>query len=314
MQPQWVRRPPTTSRRPGSPTSPPSCTARTGEEYADYQALWRWSVDDLDGFWRRSGTISNSARPTGEVLGRRGDAGRAVVSRRPAQLRRPGHAACAQFGPPGDRSPCGEDGRAEEVSWPELIAQVRVARAHLREQGVGPGDRVVGYLPNIPEAIVAFLATASIGAVWSACGQDYSAKAALDRLGQLEPTVLVTADGYRFGGKEHDRSGPTSRTCAMGCPRLRATVVVTQLGLDRSSGHAVLGGRDRRRRTRRDSRPSLSIRPPAVGGVLLRHHRVAQGHRPRPRRRAARAPESRRAATRTSAPRTRSSGTPARAG
>ena len=67
------------------------------------------------------------------------------------------------------------------------------------------GDRVVGYLPNIPEAIVAFLATASIGAIWSACGQDYSAKAALDRLGQLEPVVLVAADGYRFGGKWHDK-------------------------------------------------------------------------------------------------------------
>ena len=58
-----------------------------------------------------------------------------------------------------------------------------------------------GYLPNIPEAIVAFLATASLGAIWSACGQDYSAKAALDRLGQLEPVVLVTADGYQYGGK-----------------------------------------------------------------------------------------------------------------
>ena len=64
---------------------------------------------------------------------------------------------------------------------------------------------MVGYLPNIPEAIIAFLATASIGAIWSACGQDYSAKAALDRLGQLEPVVLVTADGYRFGGKWHDK-------------------------------------------------------------------------------------------------------------
>ena len=75
----------------------------------------------------------------------------------------------------------------------------------LRSHGVGVGDRVAGYLPNIPEAVIAFLATASIGAIWSACGQDYSAKAALDRLGQLEPVVLVTAEGYEFGGKSHDK-------------------------------------------------------------------------------------------------------------
>ncbi|MGN0041372.1 acetoacetate--CoA ligase, partial [Rhodococcus sp. (in: high G+C Gram-positive bacteria)] len=72
--------------------------------------------------------------------------------------------------------------------------------------GVGPGDRVVGYLPNIPEAVVALLATASIGAVWAACGQDYAAPAALDRLGRLEPKVLVTATGYAYAGTWHDRT------------------------------------------------------------------------------------------------------------
>ncbi|MFE3617947.1 AMP-binding protein, partial [Streptomyces anulatus] len=119
----------------------------------------------------------------------------------------------------------------QEVSWGELIEQVTVFARTLREQGVEAGDRVIGYLPNIPEAIVAFLATASIGAVWSACGQDYSAKAALDRLGQLDPTVLVTADGYRFGGKEHDKRADIA-ALRDGLPGLRATVVVSQLGLD----------------------------------------------------------------------------------
>ncbi len=79
---------------------------------------------------------------------------------------------------------------------------------------------MVGYLPNIPEAIIAFLATASIGAIWSACGQDYSAKAALDRLGQLEPVVLVTADGYRYGGKTHDKREDVAALRA-GLPTLR---------------------------------------------------------------------------------------------
>ena len=81
-----------------------------------------------------------------------------------------------------------------------------------------------GYLPNIPEAVIAFLATASIGAIWSACGQDYSAKAALDRFGQLEPVVLFTADGYRYGGKTHDQRDDVAALRA-GLPTLRATVL-----------------------------------------------------------------------------------------
>ncbi len=121
-----------------------------------------------------------------------------------------------------------EAGDRETVSWAELMRQTGALAATLRSLGVGPGDRVVGYLPNVPEAIVAFLATVSIGAVWSACGQDYSAPAALDRLGQLEPTVLVAADGYRFGGKEHPRTGEIEQLRA-GMPSLAATVVVPRL-------------------------------------------------------------------------------------
>ena len=89
-----------------------------------------------------------------------------------------------------------------ELSWDELLGRTAAFADTLRSLGVSIGDRVAGYLPNIPEAVIAFLATVSIGAIWSACGQDYSAKAALDRLGQLEPVVLVTAEGYEFGGKQ----------------------------------------------------------------------------------------------------------------
>ena len=101
---------------------------------------------------------------------------------------------------------------------------------------------MVGYLPNIPEAVVAFLATASIGAIWSACGQDYSAKAALDRLGQLEPTVLVTADGYRFGGKTHNKRDEIAALRA-GLPTLKATVLVSDSV--RRTGAARLAGGER---------------------------------------------------------------------
>ncbi|MGY0501695.1 acetoacetate--CoA ligase [Nocardia sp. FBN12] len=203
-------------------------TARTGDEYPDYQALWQWSVDDIAGFWQAVWDYFELGETAGEVLGSRAMPGAewfpGTRLNYVDQIIR-----MAQFGRPAVIA-LHEDAEPREVSWAELIEQVTVFARTLREQGVEAGDRVVGYLPNIPEAIVAFLATASIGAVWSACGQDYSAKAALDRLGQLDPTVLVTADGYRFGGREHDKRADIA--ALQDGLNLRATVVVSQLGLD----------------------------------------------------------------------------------
>ena len=94
---------------------------------------------------------------------------------------------------------------SDELSWGELRAQVAAVAAGLRELGVERGDRVVAYLPNIPEAIVAFLATASIGAVWSSCSPDFGPASVVDRFAQIEPKVLFAVDGYRYGGKDFDR-------------------------------------------------------------------------------------------------------------
>jgi acetoacetyl-CoA synthetase len=121
-----------------------------------------------------------------------------------------------------------EHGQISKLSWHELLRRTAAFAQTLRSHGVTAGDRVIGYLPNIPEAIIAFLATASIGAIWSACGQDYSAKAALDRLGQLEPVVLVTADGYRYGGKSHDKRDDVAMLQA-GLSTLKATVLASEL-------------------------------------------------------------------------------------
>ena len=93
-----------------------------------------------------------------------------------------------------------------------LREQVGGLAAMLRDLGVGPGDRVAGYVPNAAEAVIAFLATASLGAIWSGCGQDYSPAAAAERLGQLEPAVLIAADGYRYGGRAFDRRAVSQRT------------------------------------------------------------------------------------------------------
>ncbi|QUQ68549.1 acetoacetate--CoA ligase [Kutzneria sp. CA-103260] len=122
-------------------------------------------------------------------------------------------------------------GAGRRLSWSELRRQVAAVANTLRGLGVERGDRVVGYLPNIAEAVVAFLATASLGAIWSSCGQDYSAPAAVSRLGQLTPKVLITADGYRYNGKAQDRREAIT-LLRNEIPSLTATIMVSRLGLD----------------------------------------------------------------------------------
>ncbi|GGK49784.1 acetoacetate--CoA ligase [Nocardia camponoti] len=202
---------------------------RTGVAYPDYRSLWQWSVDDIAGFWQALWDYFELGETAGQVLD---------APTMPGANWFPGTklnyvdqvVRMAQFDRPAILA-LHEDAEPTEVSWTDLIVAVKAFAQTLKDNGVEAGDRVVGYLPNVPEAIVAFLATASIGAIWSACGQDYSAKAALDRLGQLDPTVLVTADGYRFGGKDHDKRQDIADLRA-GLPDLRATVVINQLGLD----------------------------------------------------------------------------------
>jgi len=199
---------------------------RIGAPMPDYQSLWQWSVDDPAAFWGalweyfELGDPPNRVLDNPEMPGARWFPGvrlnyvdqivRNARTDRPAIL----HVS--------------EDRQVTELSWHELLRRTATFAQTLRSHGVAAGDRVVGYLPNIPEAIIAFLATASIGAIWSACGQDYSAKGALDRLGQLEPVVLVTADSYRYGGKTHDKREDVAALRA-GLPTLRATVLASEL-------------------------------------------------------------------------------------
>lgn len=196
----------------------------------DYRSLWRWSVAAPGEFWQdvwdyfefRSATDPGPALADAAMPGAVWFPG-ATLNYVDHVFRnaRPGTPAILY---------AGEGFPDVSVGWDELFSVVAGLAATLREHGVGVGDRVVGYLPNIPEAVVAFLATASLGAVWAACGQDYSAPAALDRLGQLEPAALITADGYRFAGKEHDRLGAVAELRAGLSPAL--TVVVPHLDAD----------------------------------------------------------------------------------
>jgi acetoacetyl-CoA synthetase len=132
-----------------------------------------------------------------------------VVSRRAGQLRAAGVAPCgpgARRGLPAIISR-NEKGQQRELSWPELRRQVASLALHLQAQGVQPGDRVAAYLPNIPETMVAFLATVSIGAVWSVCAPDMGTNAVLDRFRQIDPKVLIACDGVTYGGRDFDRLG-----------------------------------------------------------------------------------------------------------
>jgi acetoacetyl-CoA synthetase len=123
----------------------------------------------------------------------------------------------------------GEDGGASEWSWARLRRETGAFAAYLRELGVGPGDRVVGYLPNIGEAVAAFLGTACVGAVWAVCNQDFGEASVVARLRQLGPVVLVAGDGSVYGGRDRDRRAVIARI-AEALPTLRATVIVERLG------------------------------------------------------------------------------------
>ena len=194
----------------------------------DYDALWRWSVEHLDQFWGDLATWTGVLPdvPDDRVLPDRSMPGAVwfpgtTVNYAEQALR---HAT-------GDHPALvvvAEDTEPAEVSWATLRGQVGAFAATLRRLGVGKGDRVVGYLPNIPEAVVAFLGAASIGAVWSACAPDFGTRAVLDRFAQIEPVVLVAVDGYRFNGREHDRRDVVAELRA-GLPTVRTTVAVPRL-------------------------------------------------------------------------------------
>lgn len=206
---------------------------RTGQQVPDYRSLWQWSVEDLPGFWGALWEYFSLGEIAGEVLagdempgarwfpGTRLNYVDQVV--RQARTDRPAILYVA------------EGGAVTEISWHEMLDQVAALAEALRRHGVTAGDRVAGYLPNVPEAVVAFLATASIGAVWSACGQDYTAKAALDRLGQLEPAALIAADGYHFAGKTHDKTADVAALRA-GLPTVRAAVLTSRIGAGTPEG------------------------------------------------------------------------------
>ena len=178
-----------------------------GLRFADYAELHRWSVTDLEGFWTfvRDFFGVRFATPADTVLESRTMPGARWFPG--ATLNYAEHALRGAGAEDHETAVVAHSQTREptELTWGELREEVARARAGLRRLGVGRGDRVVAYLPNIPEAVVGFLAAASIGAVWSSCSPDFGAASVIDRFAQIEPKVLLAVDGYRYGGKDFDR-------------------------------------------------------------------------------------------------------------
>jgi acetoacetyl-CoA synthetase len=182
--------------------------APTGEPVTDYAALWAWSVEDRDAFWAAIAAFTGviASRGPGPVLeygdrmpGARWFGGTELNFAENLLARRDAHPALVFVN---------ERGTRRELSFLELHARVARVAAGLAAEGVGPGDIVAGYLPNLPEAVIAMLATTSLGGVWTSCSPDFGLNGVLDRFGQVQPKVLFTADGYFYAGKTLDSLEP----------------------------------------------------------------------------------------------------------
>ncbi|MGX1121899.1 acetoacetyl-CoA synthase [Streptomyces ambofaciens] len=198
-----------------------------------YAALHRWSVDELDTFWKAVTEWFDVrfSTPYARVLADRSMPGAQWFPG--ATLNYAEHALRAADTRAHEPALLYVDETHEPtpVTWAELRRQVGSLAAELRALGVRPGDRVSGYLPNIPQAVVALLATAAVGGVWTSCAPDFGARSVLDRFQQVEPVVLFTVDGYRYGGKEHDRSD-TVAELRRELPTLRAVIHIPLLGTE----------------------------------------------------------------------------------
>ncbi len=223
---------------------------RRGEAFADYEELWRWSVAELEQFWAgiwefcgvRASQPYTRVLSSHEMPGARWFEG-ARLNYAENLLR-----GRSTPGPEGPRSPdeaavlhASELRELATLSRAQLEAQVAAVAGGLRALGVGRGDRVVAYMPNIPETLIAFLATASIGAIWSSAAPEFGARSVIDRFAQIEPKVLLAVDGYRHGGKDFERGAVLERILAE-LPTVEHVVMLPYLAGDGGDGAAAGGG------------------------------------------------------------------------
>jgi acetoacetyl-CoA synthetase len=227
--------------------------ARRGRAFAGYDELWRWSVDELEGFWASVWEFCGvrASKPYASVL-----ASREMPGARWFEGAELNYAENLLRGPTDPAARAEGDRRSDavavlhtselrpelgEITWGELGELVAAAAGGLRALGVQRGDRVVAYMPNIPETLVALLAVASIGAIWSSAAPEFGARSVIDRFAQIEPKVLLTVDGYRHGGKDFDRAANVERILAE-LPSVEHVVVLPYLAKNGFDEAAFGGG------------------------------------------------------------------------
>ncbi|OZD65728.1 acetoacetate--CoA ligase [Rhodococcus sp. 06-1059B-a] len=218
-------------------------TRRFGIPIDTYDDLWKFSVDRMEDFWTAIWNFFDliaDGEPTRVLTSNAMPGARWFPGTRVIYAEH----VLRHSGPDAAVVSIREDGTTSELSWDDLEEQVGAVAHFLRQQGVTAGDRVVGYVPNTAHTVIAFLATASIGAIWSACGQDYGVAGAAARFAQLDPVVLFAADGYTWNGRAHER---TAEVAALRdrLPSLRATVHIPILEADTTaSNRPPSGGAD----------------------------------------------------------------------
>jgi acetoacetyl-CoA synthetase len=209
--------------------------AERGIELDGYESLWRWSVDEIEDFWASIWEYFGveAEQPYERVLGSRAMPGAEWFPG--ARLSYAQHI----FRGRDDSEPAihhaSELRELSTMTWGELYDITARIAGGLRALGVERGDRVVAYMPNVPETIAAFLACASIGAVWSSCSPDFGARSVIDRFAQIEPKVLIAVDGYRYDGRDFDRMDVV-RTLQAQIVSLEATIVMPYLDPDADAG------------------------------------------------------------------------------
>ncbi|WP_433700389.1 acetoacetate--CoA ligase [Nocardiopsis sp. CA-288880] len=194
----------------------------------DYDSLWRWSVTDVDGFWEAVWEYYGvrSETPYEQVLAERAMPGASWFPG--ATLNYARHVFEGRDDARVAIRHATELRGLGEWTWGELRRRTAAIAAGLRGLGVGPGDRVAAYLPNLPETVAAFYAVASLGAVWSSCSPDFGVRSVIDRFAQIEPKVLLAVDGYRYGGKDFDRR-PVVDELRAALPTAEHTVLLDHL-------------------------------------------------------------------------------------
>jgi acetoacetyl-CoA synthetase len=209
-----------------------------GLQFSGYESLWEWSVTELELFWEAVWDFYDvqASRRYGEIL-----TDRRIPAAGWFRGARLNYAAHVLSRAPRD-SPAivwVDEGREPlEFSREWLVGKVGALAAELRAMNVRPGDRIAAYLPNIPEAVVAMLAVTSVGAIWAACSPDFGTQSVIERFAQLEPSVLIAVDGYRWGGREYDRLDVVDEL-RRAIPTIRHTVVVRSLGPEAPTAEGI---------------------------------------------------------------------------